>query len=175
MEYDQLTTAINETFTELVQLIQKFDAEHFNEQPFEGSWTAGQLVSHLEMSGIGFTQALHGPAKETDRNPAELVEKFKTLFLDFTTKMNSPGFIVPEEKNYDIESLSSSIKNIHETIVNGINQLDLSKTSTTFSLPMLGELTRLEMIYFVLYHTQRHIHQLKNIQEALVKKPAGLS
>ena len=29
--------------------------------------------------------------------------------------------------------------------------------------PNFGQITNLEMLYFVLYHTQRHTHQLKNI------------
>ncbi|CAN5502708.1 hypothetical protein BH11BAC3_BH11BAC3_43170 [soil metagenome] len=175
MEYNQLATDINITFTELVQLIQKFDAANFNEQPFEGSWTAGQLVSHVEMSGTGLSKALHDAAKDTERAPDELVEKLKAIFLDFSTKMNSPSFIVPAEKNYEIEQLLNSIENIQHLTIKGIETLDLTKTATTFSLPMLGFITRLEIIYFILYHTQRHVHQLKNIHQALGKKSANLS
>ncbi len=45
--------------------------------------------------------------------------------------------------------------------------MDLSKTCLAFELPVLGFLTRLEAIYFILFHTQRHIQQLKNIYQKL--------
>ena len=35
--------------------------------------------------------------------------------------------------------------------------------SELLDLPPIGEITKLEVLYFVLYHTQRHIHQLKNV------------
>lgn len=33
--------------------------------------------------------------------------------------------------------------------------------------PALGEISKLEMLHFVVYHTQRHIHQLKNITQKI--------
>ena len=38
------------------------------------------------------------------------------------------------------------------------------------NLPPIGELTKLELLHFVLYHTQRHIQQLKNILQKKKQK-----
>ncbi len=42
--------------------------------------------------------------------------------------------------------------------------------SQIMNLSVFGDITKVELLYFVLYHTQRHIHQLKNILEDLRAK-----
>ncbi|MBE7179216.1 MAG: DinB family protein, partial [Mucilaginibacter polytrichastri] len=41
--------------------------------------------------------------------------------------------------------------------------MDLSMLCLGFDFPGLGFLTRYEWLYFNIYHTQRHIRQLRNI------------
>jgi hypothetical protein len=41
--------------------------------------------------------------------------------------------------------------------------MDLSLTCTDFPFPTLGEFTRWEWITFIIYHTKKHIFQIKNI------------
>lgn len=161
---------IDITFTELIQIISSFEDEEINTVPFTGSWTAGQLARHLILSGTAFVELLNGPVKETERKPDEMVEGIRKSFLDFNTKFNSPDFVVPENINFKKDYLINSLEKIKEEIKKAILNLDLSKTCTAFETPVIGFLTRLEAIYFVIYHTQRHIHQLKNIYQKLGKK-----
>jgi hypothetical protein len=39
-----------------------------------------------------------------------------------------------------------------------------------FDFPGFGHLTRYEWLKFIVFHTQRHIHQLKQIKNALVNQ-----
>ncbi len=55
-------------------------------------------------------------------------------------------------------------------ITEAIKTLDLSATCTVFELPGFGEFTRSEWIWFAIYHTQRHTHQLKNIYDILINQ-----
>ncbi len=81
--------------------------------------------------------------------------------------MKSPDFIIPAEKNYEKDKLTKTLENFRSKINLAMETMDLSKTCLAFELPVLGFLTRLESIYFILYHTQRHIHQMKNIHQKL--------
>ena len=47
--------------------------------------------------------------------------------------------------------------------------LKMSEICSAFSFPLYGELTRLGFMWFIVYHTQRHIHQLKNIAQKLIE------
>jgi hypothetical protein len=165
---------IDIALTELIQIISSFEDEEINTVPsflparqVKGSWTAGQLARHLIISGSNFVELLNGPAIETHRKPDELVEGIRTRFLDFTIKMSSPDFVVPENINFKKVYLLNSLEKIKKEIKKAIVNLDLSKTCTAFEIPVLGFLTRLEAIYFVIYHSQRHIHQLKNLYKNL--------
>lgn len=169
MRTQELQPDINKTFTELVKIISSFHEHQINATPFEDSWTAGQVAEHIIMSGSGFVEIIYGPVAETRRAPDELIERIKTSFLDFTIKMKSPDFIIPAEKNYEKKELLKTLEDIRQKINQAIENLDLLKTCLAFELPVLGFVTRLEAIYFILYHTQRHVHQLKNIYQKLDK------
>lgn len=165
-----IITEIDETFKGLLRLLSSFNQEQINAIPFKGSWTAGQLARHLIKSGFGFVKLLNGPVGETERIPDEMVEEIRASFLNFGIKMTSPDFIVPEDTAYEKDDLLNSLESIKAAIVLAILTLDLTKTCSAFELPVIGYLTRLECIYFVIYHTQRHIHQLRNISQKIVTK-----
>jgi hypothetical protein len=64
----------------------------------------------------------------------------------------------------------NSLEEIKATIDHAIQTLELSRTCLAFEIPVYGFLTRTEAIYFVIYHTQRHIQQLKNISRSFDKQ-----
>jgi hypothetical protein len=169
IEIQKVQREADETLAQLIQLLSKFNQEQLNAAPFESSWTAGQLAQHLIMADGGFVDMINGPVKETQRNVDELVSKIKTIFLNFDIKMSSPDFIVPQLIDYEKEELVDLLNKIKSDLNKSLETLNLTKTCTTFELPVLGFLTRLEAVYFIIYHTQRHIHQLTKIYQKVVK------
>ena len=163
----QLEKEIDRSMTALIRVLSLIEEEKINLVPFEGSWTAGQLAQHMIMSNSGFDELINGPVKDTSRKPDEFIEGIRTSFLDFSHKMESPDFVRPPKINYDKHELMQSLNEIRKRLNNTLKGLDLTKTCTAFEIPVLGYLTRLEAAHFVLYHTLRHIHQLKNIAEKL--------
>jgi hypothetical protein len=159
---------INETLAEFKKLTSTFTEEQLNKVPFEGSWTAGQLSQHMIMANGGLAQMLNGPTRETRREHDEMVGKIKSDFLNFNIKMQSPDFIRPELASYKKKDLLVSLEDIRTEIGEAVSTLDLTKSCTSFEFPVYGFLTRLEAVYFVIYHTQRHIHQMKNIRREVL-------
>lgn len=155
------------TLSALENLFSNFSAKQVNEAPFAGSWTAGQLANHLIMANGGFVEVINGPTTETSKPADIMVESIKNDFLNFNIKFDSPEFIYPENRDYNQEELLIKLKQIRNNVAEVITKLDLTKTCTAFELPVYGFLTRLEAIYFIIYHTQRHTQQLKNIYSRL--------
>jgi len=155
------------TLSALENLFSNFNAKQVNEVPFAGSWTAGQLANHLIMANGGFVEVINGPTTETSKPADIMVERIKGDFLNFNIKFDSPEFIYPEHKDYDKAELLAKLKQIRSNVSDVLTKLDLTKTCTAFELPVYGFLTRLEAIYFIIYHTQRHTQQLKNIYSKL--------
>jgi predicted transcriptional regulator YdeE len=152
--------AIRDIADELADLLLPLTEAQMNTIPFEGSWTAAQLASHITKSNVAMAQGMQMPGVEATRNPAARAEELRDTFLNFSIKFSSPSFIVPEAKAY---SKTDTINLLHQS--NQLLQQEAAKINTAaiINLPALGEMTKLELLHFVLYHTQRHIHQLKNI------------
>jgi hypothetical protein len=110
--------------------------------------------------------SLSEKGKASGRNGDEGVEKLRELFLNFDSKLQSPNFILPTQDTYNTEALVADLRNSVERIK------ELSKTvnvSEMINHPVFGEVTKFEILHFIVYHTQRHIHQLKNIFEKVTK------
>lgn len=167
MDKDEIIIDFSKVFAALEKTVELFNESSFNEIPFEGSWTPGQVVEHILWSDAGFVEVLNAEVDDTVRPIDELKTQLKTIFLNFGTKMKSPDFILPELKEYDKDKHLIKINQIKEGILKAINELDLTKTCVSFALPGLGNLTRYEAIYFVIYHTERHTHQLNEIYRFL--------
>jgi hypothetical protein len=159
----------DQTFTALIKTVSSFDEEQLNDIPFEGSWTAGQVVQHLILSNSGFIEVMQGPVKEAERKPDQLVETIKKDFLNFDIKMKSPEFVLPLPISYSKPRQLGTLENIKSSLLHLVETMELDKLCLTFELPGYGFLTRVEAVYFVNYHTQRHTHQLKNIYKHLSK------
>jgi hypothetical protein len=141
--------------------------DDLNRVPFEGSWTAGQLAEHIILSlssGIGL---INGNKQATDRVPDKYVQAVKDLFLNFDLKFKSAPIITPEDKHYDKDTLSTELKNRFNDLINLAQTKDLTDTCLAAEFKGIGYLTGLEWAYQGVYHVQRHIQQLKNIQAHL--------
>ena len=171
----ELQSEMNQTLSEFSKILSMFNNEEVNIIPFEGSWTAGQVATHLIMSNGGFLSMTNGPVKQTERSPDEFVRQIRTMFLDFKSKMKSPEFIEPPMVNYKKQDLLNSLNLIQTKLHEAIGEGELEQTCLAFELQSLGFLTRLEAFHFVLYHTQRHINQLKKISNHFIAKKVSIS
>lgn len=146
---------------ELLELLSSFPAELINTIPFEGSWTAAQVGEHLRLSDRLLLKLLYGPSRPADRPPDSAVENLKNQFLNFGEKLESPTVIIPAAKAYEKAELLSALQESRKKLDEAIATLDLTAICES---PVLGAITRLEIAHFIVYHTQRHIHQLRKIQ-----------
>ncbi|SIO17781.1 DinB family protein [Chitinophaga niabensis] len=161
----ELNTEIKETQTALLQALDAFNQEQLNKVPFEGSWTGGQVGEHLTKAvSAGL---LYGNTTETERPPDVMVKPLRDQFLNFDIKMKSPDFIIPSDGPHVKQEVRGQLEKIWEEIEEAASTLDLTKTCLDFELPGAGHLTRLEWLNFMVVHTKRHTHQLKNIYKAL--------
>lgn len=164
VEIEKVESAIKVELDVLHRLLEGCREEQLNKVPYADSWTAGQLVRHVvkSMQGIGKTLATSG--KKADRDPGQQIPELKETFLDFSTKMKSPDYIVPENKHYEKAELIQQLNEVW---------LDLKQGLRTAQLDELIEgmptepITKWEMIHFIQYHTQRHLHQMEKICNAL--------
>lgn len=170
----QATLTKGEMLHELQDILNSFihefetiDKKEVNKVPFAGSWTAAQVAEHVNLSASGFADMMQGPTEDTNRPADAMVDQLRSMFGNMEIKMQSPDFVVPEDKQYDKGEKLKQLEDTKDQLFNAAATLDLDKTCTAFALPQMGYLTRRECVAFAAYHTKRHIHQLKKIKAAL--------
>lgn len=164
---EKITKEVEETLLAVENTLSKFDATEINIMPFKASWTAGQLAGHVILANSGFLQVINGPVTETDKPADMMVAQMRNDLLNFSVKFNSPDEICPEIRLYSQHVLLARLEEIRNEISIATTSLDLTKTCSAFKWPVYGFLTRLEIVYFVIYHTRRYVHQLVNIYAGL--------
>lgn len=164
---ENIKIEFEQTFAHLIQLLGSFNDQEFNKIAFEGSWTAGQVAQHLKLANGNFGHVLNGNVENTVRSVDQHVASLKDIFLNFDVKYQSPEFILPKLQDYDRDKFLTEFEKVAKEISAAIQELDLTKTCMEFEFPGIGHLTRLEAVHFVIYHTQRHNHQLAEIKSML--------
>lgn len=152
---------LNDTFSELEKAIQRFDETTFNQKPPHGNWSPAMVAQHLVLAGTGSDKVLLGNTKPTEGAADGKVAELKNIFLNFDAKFTAPKFIEPADQIYEKQVLLAELNAIGKSLIEIIPDLDLSLTCMDFEMPFLGFLTRLELVSFLIYHTQRHTHQLE--------------
>lgn len=156
---------LKKVFFDIEDKIELFDVNSYNKVVANDSWTAGQIVEHVLLSAEKFDEVVNGEVEETSRAFDKLKAQLKAILLSFETKLKSPDFIYPALKEYQPIDHTQRIQKVVENLKEAVHNLDLTKTCVSFPLPGLGNLTRYEAIYFVIYHTERHLNQLHKIAQ----------
>lgn len=165
---EELLAEVTSTGDKLTRLLSSFTEEQMNTVPFEGSWTAAQVASHICKAGN--CDILYGTTAPADRQPDEKTAMVKELFLNFNIKMTSPEWIIPDNGYLERAAMLGQVNATWNKLLDATQKVDLRELCTDFEVPGFGAFTRMEWIQFITIHTQRHIHQLEGIHAAIVKE-----
>jgi hypothetical protein len=171
MEMTKLITEIRNTADEFIRLISTFSDEQFNRQPSPESWTPGQVADHIIKATAGLPD---GRTKKAERPIDELVPTLEEVFLNFDVKYKSPDFVTPDEGPFDKKRILLTLQEVKENNIVVASSRDLSALCMEFEFPATGYLTRYEWFKFFVVHTQRHIHQVKNMLVKYHQQADGL-
>jgi len=160
LDTEKLFKELDKITNTFLSLVNSASERIIDKIPFEGSWTIAQLASHITKSNKAIIQALEMEGKSAERNIDERVEELKKTFLNYKVKFMSPEFILPTKTVYPKNIVIQKLKDSIDRIKYLSKETDLSEV---ISLPIFGEITKYELLNFVVVHTKRHIRQLKNM------------
>ena len=167
LDTNKILSETSDTVSAISDLMASVDKEMVNTIPFDGSWTAPQLLRHVSKSLQGMAKAMKMEGKPATRNPEERIEGLKNVFLDFSKKLTQPDFLIPENLVYKKQPAIDELNKSFSEFKANASRANLNEQVE--GLP-LGPITKLEIIHFVLFHTQRHLYQMENICAALKRK-----
>ncbi len=140
---------------EYIALLQSLSDGQINISPSSGGWSVGQVISHITKANQ--SSFLGAKGEVCSRDIGEKLAELELTFLDFDVKMKSPDFILPDLKTF---SKVESIQKISKCFEALIDALDDSKMDEILNSP-LGVLTKWEIANFMIFHSKRHLYQLK--------------
>lgn len=160
----EIINELGESLDNTIELLESFSQQEINKIPFEGSWTAAQVGRHIYKSLEGTGELFGAPAERANRPADQQADQFKEMMADMDNKMQSPEFILPEDKDFDKQQLIQSLKEIKKTAIDASTSNELERVPPLDDAHPLKGATKLELVYFMTYHTQRHNHQIAKIR-----------
>lgn len=131
----------------------------------EGKWSIQQILEHLSVTERGVLMMGNGQTTETNRDPNMIIHQIRDFLGDQSDKRTAPAPVRPpgEDKSM-IKFLDLILETRHAFIEQGESK-GWHQILDQFSHPISGAMTRLEWLYFHIYHTERHLHQIKLIMQ----------
>lgn len=140
-------------------------ALHF-EEPGEG-WSIRQILDHLYQTETFTLNLLKTSGQPTtDRPPDEWVHKLEKALLRRDRQYPAPKVTLPSD-NHSVNATSEQFADNRREMHAIIDQFDLSETCMLGPHPIIGYMTRIEWIYFTVYHGYRHAEQMQLLAERL--------
>ena len=168
MNKAQVRSDLNQNTRELSQSISDFPEPYFNSCPAEGEWTAGQVAEHLIKVETSTVQLFAGSIETS--NPGLKITDIKDCLLDFNSKLKAFKPISPDDKPKVKTAVLDKLQDLRQRLAGMIKNEDLTVLVNGFECPLFGTLSRLEWIYFKIFHSRRHNRQIQDIQRTLTKK-----
>jgi hypothetical protein len=144
-----------------------FDESEINTVTSHGRWSAGQVARHVHLSDRGMIQILNGKLSACLRDPAQNIQHIKADFLDYTNKNESPEFVRPAEQVYSKAKLIEDFLRTRETLETRLGRGTLHLMCDDFPFPGPDGMSGVELLSFIVYHTERHCHQLEMLKESI--------
>jgi len=132
-------------------------------------WSVLDVLEHLflrERMVLKFT--LSTSAKQLTEGPKEIfgTERIKTIFTNFERKFRAPEMIAPTQQFPDWEPLKQLYMENRKALRLAIEAQASTLQTSYFAHPLMGDLTKYEWIHFLIYHSDRHLVQMKNALKA---------
>lgn len=156
----------------LLNSINGLTDEQANFKPADNVWSIVECLEHIFLVDVGVSKTLTVNAPETYTNDkSELLgaDKLHHILVNKRNefKVPAPDFVTPSGRFKTVNEASQSINIIIDKIILHLDQNDISTETHTIKHPRLGEMTKLDWIYFLIAHTNRHIEQIEEVKKLL--------
>ncbi len=163
----ELARELLENTVYLVATLSNVREADIDRKPSSLAWSPAEIAEHLvilEALAIRILQGRTKPVEDCgcdhDSDPAKKVEEIKSAFGDLEKKFTAAGPVAPLGMYKDKDILISKVRTNRQDLAEIVKTQDLTAVCVDFQHGIFGELTRLEWIYFIIYHTERHLRQI---------------
>lgn len=155
-----LTLALKENTYVLLKELSRFDYPSFNSKPDPHAWSAGEIAEHLLIFDLRLSSILSTEPSYMERDPQERIEQIADRLADRVNRLEAPAPLLPSGTAKDPEALYEKLSLSRNQLLQKCEESDLTLFFTATPHPILGVLSGVEWINFLIHHTNRHLQQL---------------
>ena len=155
-----LIREIDASTEQLTATITAVDDNLFDKTSGPG-WSPAEIAEHILVLETKVNYGLLH-AHPTERPVDGKLAAIKQGLASFEKKYDAPDFVKPTGSIKDKAALIEGIRKQRSLLKQHVTSLDLSE-SCEMRHPVIGAMTRLEWVYFNIYHAGRHVEQMKSI------------
>ncbi|GAB4332218.1 MAG: hypothetical protein OHK0038_07720 [Flammeovirgaceae bacterium] len=157
MELDAQSDFITNTKS-IRDFIKGLDYQRLNKKPSAKEWSVIECLEHLIVIEKSVEKVLELEAVAPRRSYFSKIDMMKNSLLNFDQKYETTEMFYPiglySDANKAIEEFEKQREQISQ-------KGDLKMLYIGIEHPFFGKLTKLEWIYFCIFHAQRHFEQMK--------------
>ena len=134
-----------------------------------------ECVEHIFLIDKAVSKVIATPlqTEQTENTKTELFGEQKLNILLVSNrfyKVPAPEYVLPKGIFKSNADAIQNVNSIIEKIIQHINANTIELETQTIKHPILGLMTKLDWIHFMIAHTNRHILQLEEIKKAFILK-----
>ena len=166
MNKDALLANLQQSTERLLRELSLFTPENFNSKPSEEEWSAANVAEHLLKIEIFANKALRSETAAADREPDKMISYLKDRMED-NNKRKASEITSPTGEHKDLDEMIAQFQTQRKSLAEAIETMDMTEACIGMPHPVVGVMTRMEWVAFVIYHTDRHLRQLRRLAEAV--------
>lgn len=167
MTKEMLLAEWGQTTNTLLDTLSRFTPEMFTAKPSDDEWSAAQIAEHLWKLDQSTTKTLTGPMEPTtSRTADEKIAMIKER-MEASVKRIASEAMQPSNEGQNQAELLQRLQQQQQILKEAFLSTDGTETCTFLQHPVLGLMTKMEWLAFTMYHVQRHLKQLTQLEEKL--------
>ena len=162
---DIIAGDLRENTDNLFRFQDSVDEHIFDNKPSDNEWSVKDCCEHIIIIEKALTYIFQGNIEKTTKDPERKIELIRNVFQDFEKKYPAPEPFRPAgavQNKAEVKEKFSKTRNELLRIGDKMNWIDVC---LDFRHAGFGVMTRVEWIYFCIYHTERHLNHRRSVVE----------
>ena len=165
MNLDKYLTELDQNTNKLISQISEYSKGTL-ESKSEHGWSVMEILEHLFLTDEYVYNLLSQPSSQKAKSGKIIGHKFLMKELMVGNKIilsKSPDNLSPRGSFENLSAFIFAYALIRKKITQDLTSQTIVFDNRTYRHPILGNLTVADWLYFIMYHTDRHMLQINNI------------
>ncbi|GAA0555553.1 hypothetical protein GCM10009415_41930 [Chitinophaga japonensis] len=165
----KLHTDLDNNTVLFLDILDTMPADRLHMKNEQTAWSIMDCAEHMLIAEQQVASTLQGPAEPVkDRAPNSKVAQISQSFMDFDKRLFVLGEPPTLEGGYkDIATFSNAFRHNRECIKAILAKEPADWLCRGTEHASFGYMTRMEWVYYLIYHTERHLQQIHRIEASL--------